>query len=65
MGLANRLAVTSLLLLGATPVFAADLDVRSAIDAVSVYPDGATVHRVIAFDAPPGEKQRGRSILFH
>ena len=55
MGLANRLAVTSLLLLGATPVFAADLDVRSAIDAVSVYPDGATVHRVIAFDAPPGE----------
>ncbi|MDQ0391199.1 mucoidy inhibitor MuiA family protein [Labrys monachus] len=55
MGLANRLAVTALLLLGTTPVFAADLDVRSAIDAVAVYPDGATVSRVIDFSAPPGE----------
>lgn len=50
-----RLALTAFLLLGTTPVFAADLGVQSKIDAVSVYPDGATVTRVIEFDIPAGE----------
>lgn len=34
---------------------AADVDVSSAIDAVTVYPDGATVTRVIALDLPQGD----------
>lgn len=50
-----RLALTAFLLLGTTPVFAVDLGVQSKIDAVSVYPDGATVTRVIEFDIPAGE----------
>ncbi|MDZ5452443.1 mucoidy inhibitor MuiA family protein [Labrys sp. ZIDIC5] len=50
-----RLALTALLLLGTAPVFAGDLGVQSKIDAVSVYPDGATVTRVIEFDIPAGE----------
>ncbi|MDT3375877.1 mucoidy inhibitor MuiA family protein [Labrys neptuniae] len=50
-----RLALTAFLLLGTTPVFAADLGVQSKIDAVSVYPDAATVTRVIEFDIPAGE----------
>ena len=36
-----------LILAGAAPVLAAEIDVRSAIDAVTVYPDGATVTRLI------------------
>ncbi|WP_187829405.1 mucoidy inhibitor MuiA family protein [Labrys sp. KNU-23] len=50
-----RLALTAFLLLGTTPVFAADLGVQSKIDAVAVYPDGATVTRIIEFDIPAGE----------
>lgn len=50
-----RLALTALLLLGTAPAFAGDLGVSSKIDAVSVYPDGATVTRVIEFDIPAGE----------
>jgi uncharacterized protein (TIGR02231 family) len=34
---------------------AADVDTTSAIDAVTVYPDGASVTRVITLDLPPGE----------
>ena len=34
---------------------AAELDVRSAIDAVTVYPDGATVTRLITVDLPQGD----------
>ena len=34
---------------------AADLDASSAIDAVTVYPDGASVTRVIALDLPAGD----------
>ncbi len=37
------------------PVLAAEMDVRSAIDAVTVYPDGATVTRLIAVDLPAGD----------
>ena len=42
-------------LIFAAPALAAELDVRSAIDAVTVYPDGATVTRVIGVDLPPGD----------
>ncbi len=37
------------------PAWAADLDVTSAVDAVTVYPDGASVTRVIALDIPAGD----------
>jgi len=37
------------------PAAAADLDVRSSIDAVTVYPDGATVTRLISVDLPQGD----------
>ncbi len=42
-------------LIFAAPALAAELDVRSAIDAVTVYPDGATVTRVITIDVPAGD----------
>jgi uncharacterized protein (TIGR02231 family) len=44
-----------LMFAGAAPALAADMDVRSAIDAVTVYPDGATVTRVITVDVPAGD----------
>jgi uncharacterized protein (TIGR02231 family) len=44
-----------LILAGAAPALAAEIDVRSAIDAVTVYPDGATVTRLIAVDLPAGD----------
>jgi uncharacterized protein (TIGR02231 family) len=44
-----------LILAGAAPVLAAEIDVRSAIDAVTVYPDGATVTRLITVDLPAGD----------
>jgi N-terminal domain of unknown function (DUF4140) len=56
--IANHLATTGLVLLAAlaiTPSGAADLDVTSAVDAVTVYPDGASVTRVIALDLPAGD----------
>jgi uncharacterized protein (TIGR02231 family) len=52
------LATTSLVLLtafAAAPLRAADLGAASTIDAVTVYPDGATVTRVIALDLPAGD----------
>jgi uncharacterized protein (TIGR02231 family) len=55
---AHHLATTGLVLLTAlavTPVGAADLDVTSAVDAVTVYPDGASVTRVITLDLPAGD----------
>jgi len=55
---ANSLATTGLALLVAlavTPAGAADLPVTSAVDAVTVYPDGATVTRIIALDLPAGD----------
>lgn len=39
----------------ATPVRAVDLDTTSSIDAVTVYPDGASVTRVITVDLPSGD----------
>jgi uncharacterized protein (TIGR02231 family) len=56
--IANCLATTSLVLvtaLATAPSWAADLDVDSAVDAVTVYPDGASVTRVIALDLPSGD----------
>jgi uncharacterized protein (TIGR02231 family) len=37
------------------PVRAADIAASSAVDAVTVYPDGASVTRVISLDLPAGE----------
>jgi uncharacterized protein (TIGR02231 family) len=50
-----RLRLATLLLVTATPVFAADLAASSRIAAVTLYPDGATVTRSVAFDTPAGE----------
>ncbi len=56
--IANCLVTTSLVLVTAfaiTQAQAADVDTTSAIDAVTVYPDGASVTRVITLDLPSGE----------
>ncbi len=56
--IANGLATTGLVLLATlavTPAGAADLDVTSAVDAVTVYPDGANVTRLITLDLPAGD----------
>jgi uncharacterized protein (TIGR02231 family) len=56
--ISNYLATTSLVLVtafAAMPARAADLDATSAIDAVTVYPDGASVTRVISLDLPSGD----------
>jgi uncharacterized protein (TIGR02231 family) len=56
--ISHHLATTGLVLLAAlavTPAGAADLDVNSAVDAVTVYPDGASVTRVITLDLPAGD----------
>ena len=56
--IANCLATTSLVLVTtafALPSWAADVDATSAIDTVTVYPDGATVTRVIALDIASGD----------
>lgn len=55
---AKCLATTSLVLVTAAlavPSWAAELDAKSAIDAVTVYPDGATVTRIIALDLASGD----------
>lgn len=55
---AKCLATTSLVLVTmatASPSWAADVDATSAIDTVTVYPDGATVTRVIALDLASGD----------
>ena len=41
--------------IGVCPVLAGDVDVRSSIESVTVYPDGATVTRVISVDLPQGD----------
>ncbi|WP_315726370.1 MULTISPECIES: mucoidy inhibitor MuiA family protein [unclassified Bradyrhizobium] len=41
--------------LTAVPGHAANLDATSTVDAVTVYPDGATVSRVISLDLPAGD----------
>jgi uncharacterized protein (TIGR02231 family) len=55
---ANGLVTTGLVLVtafAAAPARAADLDVTSTVDAVTVYPDGASVTRVISLDLPSGD----------
>ena len=49
------LTTAAALLAGASFAMAADLDVRSAIESVVVYPDGATVTRTIRVDLPRGD----------
>jgi len=44
-----------LIFAGFGPLSAAELDVQSAVDAVTVYPDGATVTRLIRVDLPQGD----------
>src|ERR1700748_3063193 len=56
--IASYLGATSLVLRTAfapAQARAADLDATSAIDAVTVYPDGASVTRVITLDLPSGD----------
>ncbi|MDH2349130.1 mucoidy inhibitor MuiA family protein [Bradyrhizobium sp. SSUT112] len=56
--IAKYLATTSLVLVtnsAALPSWAADVDATSAIDTVTVYPDGATVTRIIALDLASGD----------
>ena len=56
--LANSLVTTSLVVLTALatmPAQAANVEATSSVDAVTVYPDGASVTRVIAVDLPAGD----------
>lgn len=56
--IANSLVTTSLVVVAAFAAVqaqAADLDAASTVDAVTVYPDGASVTRVIALDIPAGD----------
>ena len=55
---ANRLVMTSLVVLttlAAMQARAANVEATSAVDAVTVYPDGASVTRAIAVDVPSGD----------
>jgi uncharacterized protein (TIGR02231 family) len=55
---ANALVTTGLVVLSALAAVqaqAADLDATSTVDAVTVYPDGASVTRVIVLDLPAGD----------
>ena len=55
---ANSLVTTSLVVitaLAALPARAADVAATSTVDAVTVYPDGASITRVIALDLPAGD----------
>ncbi len=56
--IAKSLATTSLVAIAVfatVQVEAADLDTITAVDAVTVYPDGASVTRVITLDLPAGD----------
>jgi uncharacterized protein (TIGR02231 family) len=56
--IANGLVTTSLVVLtafAALPVQAANVAAASMVDAVTVYPDGASVTRIIAVDLPAGD----------
>ena len=56
--IANALVTTSLVVivaLATAPVRAADVDASSAVDAVTVYPDGASVTRLVTLDLPAGD----------
>ena len=47
--------VAVIAIVAAVPAMAADLESNSQIDAVTVYPDGATVTRLIRLDLPSGD----------
>src|SRR5579859_5359467 len=54
----NRVVMTSIIVLtafAATRVEAADVAAASTVDAVTVYPDGASVTRVITVELPAGD----------
>jgi uncharacterized protein (TIGR02231 family) len=56
--IANSLVTTSLVVVAAfaaMPARAADIDAASAVDAVTVYPDGASVTRLITAELAPGD----------
>lgn len=56
--IANCLLTTSLVIVtafAAAPARAVNVDASSAVDAVTVYPDGASVTRVITLDLPAGD----------
>src|ERR1700712_122727 len=56
--IANHLVTTSLVVLAGLACAraqAADLDAASVVDAVTVYPDGASVTRVVTLDLPAGD----------
>ena len=56
--IANVLVTTGLVGLAAfvaVPAQAADIEANSAVDAVTVYPDGASVTRLITLDLPSGD----------
>jgi len=55
---ANRVVMTSILVLtafAAARAEAADVEAPSAVDAVTIYPDGASVTRVVTVDLPAGD----------
>src|SRR5262249_62168598 len=47
--------VATIAIVAAVPAMAADIQASSQIDAVTVYPDGATVTRLIRLDLPAGD----------
>ena len=47
--------VATIALVTAVPALAAEIETSSQIDAVAVYPDGATVTRLIRLDLPAGD----------
>ena len=56
--IASRLVLASLFLMP-LPALAADFDVASRIEAVTVFPDGASVTRRFNVDVPAGEHVLG------
>jgi uncharacterized protein (TIGR02231 family) len=51
----NLLLAAAALLAGACSAMAADIEIQSVVESVIVYPDGATVTRVIKVDLPRGD----------
>jgi uncharacterized protein (TIGR02231 family) len=49
------LCVATIAIATAVPAMAAEIETSSQVDAVTVYPDGATVTRVIRLDLPAGD----------
>jgi len=48
-------AISAVTLLAAVPALGAEVETTSRVDTVTVYPDGATVMRVVRTDLPAGE----------